>query len=385
MRKFVTAFKQFPIVFLFLAFLGIFAVVDELWPKRERSELENRSLAQRPAFSLQSVLEEDSTQTWMAKYDTYTRDQVALRDEWINLKSITEGLLLKTENNGVWYGKNDMMFAKMLSIGTRFENNLNALEKMCERHPGLVDVMIVPSASLALSDLLPMDAPIADEGAALDQVTARLGEKATVYDLRGTLGAHQDEYIYYRTDHHWTADGAFYAYEDYVCSKGMTPLSRDNIPWKTVEDFYGTNYSSARKWNAVPDVIRYPDFANQLTVYDVVQEDGSVKDETGGLYELSYFDTRDKYRAFLRGNNAFSTIQGNGEGKLLVVKDSYANSFIPYLVDHYAEISVVDFRANNQRIDQILSEGDYDRVLVLYSFNGFATDTTLAGKIGIAG
>ena len=117
----------------------------------------------------------------------------------------------------------------------------------------------------------------------------------------------------------------------------------------------------------------------------MVQEDGSVKDETGGLYELSYFDTRDKYRAFLRGNNAFSTIQGNGEGKLLVVKDSYANSFIPYLVDHYAEISVVDFRANNQRIDQILSEGDYDRVLVLYSFNGFATDTTLAGKIGIAG
>ena len=213
----------------------------------------------------------------------------------------------------------------------------------------------------------------------------RLGDKATVYDLRDTLSAHKDEYIYYRTDHHWTADGAFYAYENYVSSKGMTPLAYDAIPWKTVEDFYGTNYSSARKWNAVPDVIQYADFPNPLVVYDVEQEDGTYQDETGGLYELSYFDTRDKYRAFLRGNNAFSTVKGNGEGKLLVIKDSYANAFVPYLVEHYAEIAIVDFRANNQRIDQILSEGQYDRILVLYSLNGFSTDTTLAGKIGIAG
>ena len=381
----VKKLRQYPIVFLFLAFLMGFAIWDEFWPKREYSELENRKLEQRPSFSIESVLAKDPTQTWMSKYDTYTKDQIAFRDSWIDLKSRMETLFLKTENNGVWLGKEHYLFAKFVSLGesTRFYQNMDAIQKLCERHPNMVDVMIVPSASLILEEKLPFDVPIIDEDAYLDELSARLTGLATIYDERATLRSHKDEYIYYRTDHHWTDTGAYYAYSDYVSGQGLTPVSHDSVPLVTVDDFYGTNYSKARTYNALPDVITYPDFDNVLTVHNY-DPAGNETTQEGPLYDTSAFDTRDKYKAFLRGNNGFSTIEGDGEGSILVVKDSYANSFIPYLTQNYKNIGIVDFRANNEKIDTILERGGYDRILILYSFQGFASDMYLAGRIAIA-
>lgn len=381
----IKSLRQYPIVILFLAFLIGFAVLDEFWPKREYSELENRKLAQRPAFSIASVLEANPNETWMAKYDTYTKDQVAFRDSWIDFKSRMEALLLKTENNDVWLGKDHYLFAKFLPLGenTRFYQNISAIEKLCERHPNQIDVMIVPSASLILSDKLPYDAPVADENAYLDELSTRLAGKATVYDERDTLLSHKDEYIYYRTDHHWTDTGVYYAYADYVTGQGLSPVAHDSVPLVTVEDFYGTNYSKARTYNAVADVITYPDFDNQLTIHNY-DPAGNEITETGPLYDTSTFATRDKYKAFLRGNNGYSTIEGDGKGSILVVKDSYANSFIPYLTQNYKNIGIVDFRANTEKIDSIIERGNYDRVLILYSFQGFASDLYLAGRIAVA-
>jgi hypothetical protein len=375
---------KYPIVIIFFAFLMSFAVVDELWPKRERSELENRTLAQFPKLTLSSLLEKDSDKTWMAKYSEYTQDQVALRDQWINLKSLTETALLKCENNGVWFGKDDYLFAELLSVNEkRFDKNLSALERMCERNPGIVDIMIVPSASLILEDDLPWMAPIADEGAYLDQIDERLGSVATVYDMRPVLNANSDEYIYYRTDHHWTSYGAYLAYSEYVQSKGLTPMDLSQETAIDVGDFYGTNYSKSRKFGAIPDTITYYDLPNALTILNL-NEQGEEVEEVGALYNLSDFDTRDKYKAFLRGNNGYSTLKGNGTGSILVVKDSYANCFVPYLVANYADIGIVDFRYTNEKIDSFIARGNYDRVLVLYSFQGFAEDIQLAGRVATA-
>ncbi|WP_367924910.1 DHHW family protein [uncultured Ruthenibacterium sp.] len=377
--------RQYPIVFLFLAFLIGFAILDELWPKREYSELENRKLAQRPTFTISSVLEENPNNTWMSQYDKYTKDQVAFRDGWIDLKSRIEALFLKTENNDVWLGQDHYLFAKFLSLGesTRFYQNLSAIEKLCERHPDMVDVMIVPSASLILEDKLPYDAPVANEDLYLDELAATLSGKASVYDERETLRQHQDEYIYYRTDHHWTDNGAYYAYQDYIEGQGLTPVSHESLPLSTVDNFYGTNYSKARTFNAIPDTITYPDLNNILTIHNF-DPLGNETLEPGPLYDTSAFSTRDKYSAFLRGNNGYSTLEGNGEGSILVVKDSYANSFIPYLTQNYRNIGIVDFRANNEKIDSILERGNYERILILYSFQGFASDIYLASRIAVA-
>lgn len=376
--------KRFPIVPLFFLFLFGFSLLDMLWPKREFSELENRKLAQEPAFSLAGIAAKDDP--WMEKYAEYVKDQFAFRDRWIDLKSRAEAVLLKTENNGVWLGKDHYLFAKYLSIGSRFEMNLGAVERMAERHPGKVSVMIVPSASLILSEKLPWQTPAADEDAALDTILQRCsGKAANVYDLREALRAHKEEYIFYRTDHHWTSDGAYLAYEQFAQAhpENFPLFDRAAANEKQVLDFYGTNYSKARNYNVVPDVITYYDLPNVLTVY-TAEADGTERAEPGPLYNYSDFETRDKYKAFLRGNNGYSVLEGNGTDSILVIKDSYANAFLPYLTADYATIGIVDYRYLNERVDSLIERGGYDEILVLYSFQGFMNDLTLAAKIATA-
>lgn len=370
--------KKFPIVLLFLAFLFCFSILDALWPKRGFSELENRKLMQPPKLTLAGVLSKDDP--WMAKYTEYTKDQFIFRDGWIDLKSRAEAMLLKTENNGIWFGKDNYLFPKFLAVGERFEKNLDAVERMAQRHPGKVSVMIAPSSSLVLSEKLPWQAPVADEDIYHDSIVERLSGQAAVYDLRKTLRAHGDEYIFYRTDHHWTSEGAYLAYEQFAGSKGLPLFDRSAANEKKVENFYGTSYSKARNYDVVPDTITYYDLPNQLTVY-TANADGSESGETGPLYNTADFETRDKYKAFLRGNNGYSVLEGNGTGSILITKDSYANAFIPYLVEDYASIGIVDFRYLNKKVDSLIERGGYDEILVLFSFQGFMDDMTLAAKI----
>ena len=132
-------------------------------------------------------------------------------------------------------------------------------------------------------------------------------------------------------------------------ANGLPLFDRSAVPAVTVDGFYGTNYSRARKPGIQPDTITYYDLPNTLSVED--NAGGEVTWETGPMYEYSDFETRDKYRAFLRGNNAYSVLEGNGEGSILVVKDSYANSFIPYLVENFAQIGIVDLRYTVEKVD----------------------------------
>lgn len=377
-QKISEKIKQYPVVAVFFAFLFGFTILDMLWPKRERSELENRKLAQLPEFSVKSVLAENDN--WMSQYTKYTQDQIAFRDSWINVKSRAEGMLMKTENNGVWLGKDHYLFAKFMNIGSKFDLNLGAVARMAERHPGMVNVMIVPSASDILTDNLPWRVPIADEDYFHDQIVETLSGKATVFDLRDTLRSHADDYIYYRTDHHWTNKGAYLAYEAFANEKNLTPFDTSSAKEKQVKDFYGTNFSKARPWNVEPDVITYYDLPNELTIY-TANPDGTEKAEPGPLYCYEDFETRDKYRAFLRGNNGYSVLEGDGEGSILVVKDSYANAFIPYLTANYETIGIVDYRYLNEKIDSLIERENYDEILVLYSFQGFMDAMTLASKI----
>ena len=366
--------KRYPVILLFFAFLFGFAVLDAVWPKRESSELENRTLQQLPAVTWNDIV----TNQWMQDYESYTKDQFALRDTWIDLKSRAESLLLKTENNDIWYGSEGYLFPALMTVDDKqYQRNLEALTAMCERHPGMVDVMIVPTSSLVLRDKLPAFAPLVDEDAYLDEIAAALSQSANVIDLRPVLAPHAEEYIFYRTDHHWTTLGAYYAYDAYAASKGLADRFDTTVsPSVTVEGFYGTSYSKARNWNVIPDVITYSDLPNVL---NITQTDGSVMQT--GIMDESKLDVRDKYAAFLHGNNAFSVLEGNGEGSVLVLKDSYANSFLPYLTANYKTIAIVDFRENRSKVDEILAEGNYDSILFLYSFDAVCSDTFFGSRI----
>jgi len=308
------------------------------------------------------------------------QDQVAGRDGWIDLESLVNtAVLQKTEEDDILLGGEHRMFTRLFvqgdDDGAQLSKNVAAVKSFAERYPGRVTFVLAPSASVIYPDDVPANAPLLDEDAALDGIFAELAGTAEVIDLRADYRAHADEYLYFRTDHHWTPDGAYRAYAQFCTLKGLTPFDRDAHTAVTVTDFYGTHYSAARWWNTEADSFVYYDLPNQMTIYKVNGEADYEAAETCGLMNLDKLNTRDKYGAFLNGNNGYSVVEGDGAGSILVVKDSYANSLIPYLTANYAKIGVVDFRGLAYGLDSTIEKEGYDEILIVYNFQTFRTDT----------
>ena len=377
MKDFLQKLRGYPALVLFFVCIFGFMILDLICPDREISELENKKLQQRPAFSLSSLTRNE----WTAKYGDYVKDQVIFRDGMISLQSRFETVLFqKCENNGVLIGDDAMLFTRMYSLTnsekTLLPRNIQAVEEFASRHPGQVTFLLAPSASLIYSDAVPFYAPLLDEDSMLDDIFSQV-PSAQVLDLRTLFGENRDQYLYYRTDHHWTTNGAYLAYEEFCRQQSLTPFDREAHTAVEVPNFYGTSYSSSRYWGAVPDVITYYELDNPLTVWNLSADGTKTVLSEGDMYDYAKFDTYDKYSAFMRGNNGYSTIEGDGEGSILVIKDSYANCFIPFLTANYAKIGVVDLRNYNLSIDDLMESEGYDQVLILYNFQSFKSDARL--------
>lgn len=368
--------KRYPLLVLFFVFLFGFMFLDMAWPKREYSDLERRDLAQVPTFSLTKLFEN----VWTSEYDKYTKDQVVGRDMWLRLQSRSESLLFqKEEIGGALLGDDEMLFTQTLALKPTEErilkSNIQQTSLFALRYPGQVSLMITPSASVIYPDKLPANAPLLDENALLDTIF-EMHEGANCLDLRPAfLQAAADTQLYYKTDHHWTTDGgAYLAYQEYCRSLGLTPMAVTADDFKQVPDFWGTTYSKCLRWDQTPDTIAYLDTPAQMTIWQTdARGEATEALFTGGLYDLEKADTADKYALFLHGNQAYTTIEGSGEGRLLVVKDSYANSFVPYLTENYSEICVIDPRSYRNSIDTLMQREQFDQVLLLFSFQTYST------------
>ena len=383
----IASLKQYPVLLTFsLFFVGLF-VLDLVTPDRAYSELENTALTQRPTLSNVSA---SGLNTYFTSYTKYVKDQVFGRDQWISLQSMVETTLFqKEQSGGILLGKDHMMFPRtygLVSSETRtLPKNTAALEALCQRYPGKVNVMLVPAASAIYPEKVPANAPLLDEDTYLDQLSEQVQAAGGRFvDVRSVLSGHKDEYLYYRTDHHWTTLGAYYAYTQLCDALHLTPFDRDAHTALTAADFYGTHYAKARTWNAEPDTITYYDLQNPLTIYTVTGPGQPTEGTTTSLYDTGKLSVYDKYAMFIHGNNGLSRIKGDGTGKILVIKDSFANSFVPYLTANYAAIDILDFRNYNYGLDQLIADNDYDTILVLYSFDSFKSDPYLY-RAGVAG
>ncbi len=380
---------HYPVLILFsVFFVGMF-LLDCVTPDRTVSELENTTLTQRPKVTAQ-ILSSAGLNRFFNDYTQYTKDQIPGRDAWISLQSFVEtALLQKTQSGGILLGDKGQMFDRTYGLVSSEERtlprNIAAVASLAARCPGKVYVMVAPAASSIYPERVPAHAPLLQEESYLSQIQAAVEQAGGAYlSLEEALSAHKDEYIYYRTDHHWTTQGAYYAYSELCGALGLEPFDRAAHTAVDVPDFYGTFYSRARTWNAQPDTLTYYDLDNPLTIYTVTGPGMPAEGQTTGLYDLDKLDVYDKYAAFLHGNNGLSRVEGDGEGRILVIKDSYANSFVPFLTANYAQIDVVDLRNYNYGLDGLIAENGYDQILVLYSFDSFKSDPYLY-RAGIEG
>ncbi len=362
-------------------------------PDQSYSDTENRFLAQMPEFSLDKLFAGKFTKD----YETYITDQFPARDAWIGLKTKAELLLGKVETKGVLLGKDDYLIVNHPATdfeGEQAEKNAAALSDSLAYYMQLlgedhVRMMLVPTASQVLTDKLPAYAQPYDQSLYVDKVQKATAAKleaagvkdsaavaaALCMDVEKILKEYQEEYIYYRTDHHWTTEGAFYVYQNWAQSVGLTPLADPDL--KAVsEEFEGTTYSKLHMAGQ-QDILSVYDGAADVTMLH------NQMTETEGFYDWSKLDTRDKYAMFLGGNDALLDVTRKGtdpetaESVLLVVKDSFANCYVPYAFEHFDRMVVVDLRFLNMSLKQVVEQYGVTDVLFLYNIQAAATDNSV--------
>ena len=351
-------------------------------PENAFSENENRYLEKMPKFNFDTVTDK----TFMTKFENYFSDRIVMREQWISLMNDFDRLLGKKEIKGIFTEDGRMMQSWRESDYDKesVSKNLAAMESFAQKYPKIkMYFMLAPNAQEIYSDTLPANCGAADQKLFIkdcyDSVPTIKG-----IDIYSALSSAKNDYIYYRTDHHWTSLGAYYAYSQLCQTLGLTPFDTAAHTAQPADNLYGTHYAKARTWNAVPDVITYYDLANTLTVWNVTAAGQPTEGQTTGLYDTEKLSVYDKYAMFLHGNNGLSRVQGNGSGRILVIKDSYANCFVPYLTANYADIDVVDFRNYNYGLDKLIADNGYDQILVLYNFDSFKSDPYLY-RAGVQG
>lgn len=355
---------------LFCAFLGVFLVANAVSPDRTFSQMENRNLEQLPVPSVKTLLNGQ----FMKDFETYTTDQFVGRDGWIALKSTTERVLGKKENNNVYFAAGDTLISRFDEPdGEKVTNNLNYVNNFVENVDIPVTFSLIPTQACIWADRLPAGAPNASQTAILEQAKAAV-PGASWADLYTPLWEHKGEDIFYRTDHHWTSLGAYYGYTALMEAMGMEAVPLDESAKVTVSDsFYGTTFStSGVRWVAPDHIDRYISGDGvKVTGYP----EGSPVESS--LYVDSYLDKKDKYSSFLGGNQPLCVIETEHTDapKVLVIRDSYSDSLAPFLTQSFSEIHLFDTRMNKTSIKAYVEENDIDQVVVLYSISNFISSS----------
>lgn len=358
------------ITVLFCAFVGGMLLISTLMPDREFSPLENRTLQKAPTLKASAVMDGD----YMQQVEDYTADHIAFRDFWVALKAQGERFSGKQENNGVYFAADNTLIKRVdAPTSEKTVQDLAHLNALAEQSPVPVYFGLIPSAASVWQERLPGGAPTLDEESFIRQTYA--GTTARTVDLMTPLFQHREEAIYYRTDHHWTSLGAYYGANALFQTLGLEQLELTNYDKTTVtEDFNGTAFSSSGVRWMEPDCIDtyVPADGVSVTAYPNGQP------VEGALYHPELLDQKDKYAFFLGGNQPLCVVTGPADGpKLLVVRDSYADSLAPFLSQRCSEVHLFDLRYNLSSIQGYVQEHDIDAIAVLYSVPNFIQDQNL--------
>ena len=356
-----------------LTLSGIFL----LSPKKEFSENENRYLAAFPKWSWEQV----KSGAYMKDLEQYFSDQFPFRDFFMGCKTAAEMAMGRREIGGVYIGKDHFLIEayekprQTEQIARTFSDFREKLSDL----PVELRLMLVPTAITVYEDRLPVLAPRADQ-----METARIIEESSgiagVPCLSQLLQHKEEGQLYYRTDHHWTTYGAYVGYAAYGQAAGLSVVPLEEWEGELVtEEFRGTIYSKVHDYGQKGDSItiyRHPE--DRLTVRYL--DTGKVTDT---LYNLDYVSQKDQYSLFL--DNLHTQIEITNEAaetdrELVLIKDSYANSMVPFLAHHFKRIYVFDTRYYKMGPSSFIRENpSVTDVLILYNLNTLDQDLGVRG------
>ena len=363
---------------IFIIVLFLVLIVNVIVPDKEKSELENRALESRPRFNLTTVLSGDFMEQW----EKYLSDQFAGRNTWRRVKVGLDRLGGAKMENNIYIGKGGQLMENIeVPDEDQLDANMTAIQNFAQTYEDIpVTMMLVPDAACILTDRLPAFAEVEDQRQMFSMAERKLGDSVNWIDTVSILNKHKSEKLYYKTDHHWTTQGAFYVFQDAAQTFGIEgDVSDDFVSYTVTDSFNGVLAASSGVGLDERELIDIyvPTEGDDDVIVDYVDEGR----KTTSLYDSSKLDTRDKYGVFLGGNTSVIDIKtvSTSQKRLLIVKDSFADCFIPFLAPYYREIVVVDPRYYSGTMDEIMDTYRITDALIMYSGNTFFTDNNISG------
>ena len=367
---------------IFILTLFLFLIINVIVPDREKSVQENRMLATKPKFRLSSLISGDYDE----KFEAYMDDQFVGRDMWRKLKVTVDRIGGSRLENGVYIGTNGQLLEQIeVADENHLAANIKAIKSFSESQSKIpVRMMLVPDAANVLNHSLPSLAKPEDQTQMFSMVRKDLGDSVEWIDVSTELNKHKTEKIYYKTDHHWTTLGAFYAFQAAAPSLGIEgDLSGKYVSHAVSNSFNGmlASKSGVNLGEKEQIDIYVPTEEDTDLIVDYVDEGK----RSTSLYDSSKLKEKEQYTVFLGGNSSLLDIRtvSTSTKRLLLVKDSFANSFIPFLTPYYREIVVVDPRYYSGTINDLMDSYRISEVLFLYSGNTFFKDNNISGVFAV--
>ena len=281
------------------------------------------------------------------------------------------------------------MYNYVGSLAEKYQSTVNAVADSLSGVSQVYAMAIPLSSGITLPDELFSDIPGSDQTQAEKDILAGMGQNVKTIPLHDVMMSHRTEYIYFRTDHHWTALGAYYAYVQFCTAKGITPHNLSDYEVSQFPGFLGSFYNDGGK----PDAMKNdPDTVN---AYHPVSATASMKygdnensTLTGGqvIFDESTASASLKYGTFIMGDNPFTVIENpevsNGES-CIVVKESFGNAFVPFLVDHYQTVYVVDYRYYSGSITQLARDKGVKDVLFVNNLSAIRGSYQMGKLAGV--
>lgn len=281
------------------------------------------------------------------------------------------------------------MYNYVGSLAEKYQSTVNAVADSLSGVNQVYAMAIPLSSGITLPDELFSDIPGSDQAQAEKDILAGMGQNVKTIPLHDVMMSHRTEYIYFRTDHHWTALGAYYAYVQFCTAKGITPHNLSDYEVSQFPGFLGSFYNDGGK----PDAMKNdPDTVN---AYHPVSATASMKygdnensTLTGGqvIFDESTASASLKYGTFIMGDNPFTVIENpevsNGES-CIVVKESFGNAFVPFLVDHYQTVYVVDYRYYSGSITQLARDKGVKDVLFVNNLSAIRGSYQMGKLAGV--
>ena len=381
-------------IIIIIVFIGFFVLISGaslIIKDREFSPNENRYLAETPELSWDNIL----SGKFQDGLEDYLRDQVCFRDGWITVKTGIQKACGDTDIGGAYVGKDGYDFEKITPEDVdekQVDRNIKAVEDYFMMASETIDkqklsFLLVPTSGFVMQEKLPKNARLFDQAKYIDQVQKAMKDYNFV-DVRDTLMDHNDEYIYYKTDHHWTSAGACLAYDVWSERTGGEAETEDGLVKNVVSDkFRGSLYSKILDADSAYDEIwtygLQKDDAFGSKDCTVERSKSNLEQDIDSIYDDEMLQKKDKYAYFLSGNYGQVHIQNQkaaskAKGKnILIIKDSFANSFVPFVTQDYENIYMVDLRYYNGDMKSYLQEHNITDVLVLYNISNFISDRNL--------